>query len=78
MTDEQIKQRAEEYADSMKYINGEPEWCADRDAFIAGAHSRDEEIRQLHDVINDYSETIDKLRNPQISVEDRLPKGGAV
>lgn len=59
MNDEQIKQKAEEYADSMKYTNGEPEWCADRDAFIAGAHSRDKEIKEL--------------RNPWISVNDRLP-----
>lgn len=47
MTEEQIKQAAEEYADKMEWIRGELEWVATRDDFIAGAHSRDKEIKQL-------------------------------
>ena len=61
MTDEQTKQNAEEYAKKIyPYTVGKA--AAIRD-FIAGAHSRDEEVKEL-----------DQLRNPWISVEERLPE----
>ena len=72
MTDEQIKQNAHDYT----YTN-DHNWTWDdsgesrvdisaevTDAFIAGAHSRDEEIKQI--------------RNPWISVEERLPEIGDI
>lgn len=37
MTQEQIKQAANEYANKMEWIRGELEWVATRDDFIAGA-----------------------------------------
>ena len=78
MTEEQIKQNAEAYADSMIEIRGELEWCATRDDFIAGAHSRDEEIEHLARIATTYKvdaqdtvaecerlhDIIDQLRNP--------------
>jgi hypothetical protein len=80
MTEEQIKQIAEAYADSMIEIRGELEWCATRDDFIAGAHSRDEEIEELElsleaaaDVVKILTKQSNELRNPWISVEKRLP-----
>lgn len=92
MNDEQIKQKAEEYANSMKYTNGEPEWVADRDAFIAGAHSRDKEIKELKEenlrmetlpgmyrrMTGEYELKLQELRNPWISVNDRLPDDNQV
>lgn len=83
MTDEQIKQKAEEYADSMKEVRGELEWVATRDDFIAGAHSRDEEIEHLSQreqmLFDREVELIaenDKLRNLWVRVEERLPEKG--
>lgn len=77
MTDEQIEQRAAEYAKEHYDIpfedNRTMNVIVSEESYIAGAHSRDEEIRQLHDVINDYSDTIEKLRNPWISVKERRP-----
>ena len=95
MTDEQIKQKAEEYADALydrKYQN--ELWRENYGAHIAGAHSRDEEIekikegkcslrRSLHrrisalvKEIDDLEDELKKLRNPWISVEERLPDIG--
>lgn len=72
MTEEQIKQRAEKYAES--YISKTM-------AYIGGAHSRDEEVEMLQNQIEELSEqlkmnaeNIQKLRNPWISVDERLPK----
>lgn len=78
MTDEQIRQNAEEYAKRyhLSFIIGivtEDDKREIAEAYEVGAHSRDEEIRQLYDIINDYSEAIERLRNPWISVEERLP-----
>lgn len=76
MNEEQIKQNAEEYLKQIPYYGellSPMTLQTIKEAYADGAHSRDEEIRQLHDVINDYSETIDKLRNPWISVGDGLP-----
>ena len=85
MTNEQIKQNAEEYAklDNCKGIDY-PQYLA----FIAGAHSRDEEIEHYRRIATAYKidaqdtaaecerlhDIIDKLRNPWISVKDMLPE----
>ena len=84
MTNEQIKQNAELYA-----INGNTRGSLSleilfqntRDAFIAGAHSRDEEIESLQRRVSMWkheaevaAKELDQLRNPWISVEDRLPE----
>lgn len=80
MTDEQIKQNAEEYANTFQNMCGfyERENCI-KD-FIAGAHSRDEEIGRMNTTIRLYANQISQLRkeieqlcNPWISVEERLP-----
>lgn len=80
MTYEQIKQNAEEYADNMKEIRGELEWCATRDDYIAGAHSRDEEIGKLkklyEEALHKYYEAECKLRNPWHKTNDDIPKEG--
>ena len=96
MTDKQIKQNAEEYADALydrKYQN--ELWRENYGAHIAGAHSRDEEIKELKEEIESMKENEKelfegfkkrgtklaelmkenvKLRNPWISVEERLPE----
>ena len=54
MTDEQIKQNAETAYPGFEDL---------QTVHIEGAHSRDEEVKEL-----------DQLRNPWISVEDRLPE----
>lgn len=84
MTDEQIKQRAEEYAshklDWSRNRHGENPYLAWKEGFEDGAHSRDEEVEMLQNQIEELSEqlkmnaeNIKKLRNPWISVKDRLP-----
>ena len=81
MTDEQIKKDAERYA-SVYYhpydSENNPQYLiVSEDSFIAGAHSRDEEIGKLkklyEEALHKYYEAECKLRNPWISVEDRLP-----
>ena len=78
MTDEQIKQNAEAYARRVAeshIIEKRPAYFAAFNAFISGAHSRDEEIKELNvrivklmcerDSIKSESEyLINKLRNP--------------
>lgn len=87
MTEEQIKQNAEEYANTHKYTLDELNnsiLTVDeivRLAYIAGAHSRDEEVNQLENALRNVNEychqlrnKVYELRNPWISVEDRLPE----
>lgn len=69
MTDEQIGQNAGAYAgNSAKHLQ-QPyeEYKLRYDAYIAGAHSRNEEIEELQDELKLH-------RNQWISVEDRLPE----
>lgn len=88
MTQEQIKENANEFA---THINGEKSPFSSREyeAYIAGAHSRDEEIKELKHKIKSIEEDrricitnllkeCDRLRNPWISVEDRLPEENCV
>jgi len=90
MTEEQIKQNADIYADKL-YKDGR---CIESTAptiqeiYIAGAYSRDEEIEHYRRIATAYKidaqdtaaecerlhDIIDKLHNPWISVEDRLPE----
>ena len=80
MTDEQIKQNAEEYYDKLGSITIEVENEPNSivDAYIAGAHSRDEEINKLkklyEEALHKYYEAECKLRNQWISVEQQLPE----
>lgn len=92
MTDELIKQNADAYARQflepydeeyapIKYVTAQM-------AHIAGAHSRDEEIKELEKkvsalktvivtaraTISTQEAIIKDLRNPWISVKDRLPE----
>lgn len=88
MTHKQIEQKAYDYLDNLNrsgiILTGNEVY----NAYIAGAHSRDEEIRELNDMVDTYREEIsqlykrcnnlffenNQLRNPWISVEDRLPE----
>ena len=80
MTDEQIKQNAEAYAEQHAVrIDGggyeeEYDYEEQENAYIAGAHSRDEEIKGLYNSLEHFRSIINNLRNPWISVEERLPK----
>ena len=89
MTEEQIKQNAEEWVKSLiseedgGYNENDVSLFLIKNAFIAGAHSRDEEIERIKNeaaAIMDEAcalkTELDKLRNPWISVEERLPKVG--
>lgn len=81
MTDEQIKQNAEAYACPENSCLSDIEKERVMTHFIAGAHSRDEEIGRMNTTIRLYAnqiallrKEIDKLRNPWISVAKMLPE----
>jgi len=83
MTDEQIKQNAEVYVTKVteSLIEKRPAYIRAYNAYISGAHSRDDEVEMLKNQIEELSEqlkmnaeNIQKLRNPWISVGDRLPE----
>lgn len=85
MTDEQIEQRAAEYAKEHYDIpfedNRTMNVIVSEESYIAGAHSCDEEISYLTYRLNDTAEKLqtviaerDNLRNPWISVKERLPE----
>lgn len=84
MSEEEIKQNAEAYASKNAYIPEVfgVEVSSNKDdlkqGYIAGAHSRDEEIEQLgksyHDMFLVLANKVEQLRNPWISVEERLPE----
>lgn len=86
MTDEQIKQNADAFAMKVAeshIIEKRPAYVAAFNTFMAGAHSRDEEVNQLENALRNVNEYCHKLRNKVyelrnqwISVEDRLPKKG--
>ena len=96
MTDEQIKQNAEEYAEQNKVNFSEDknfevyDYDEQKEAYLTGAHRRDEEINELEKKVSaletvivtaratiSMQEAIIKdLRNTWISVEERLPDEG--
>lgn len=71
MTDEQIKQNAEEYAHKVNvFAEDENIYLAAKDGYMSGAHSRDEEIKELQvelmkqkECIKDYKEKLEFLKN---------------
>lgn len=93
MTDEQIKQNAEAYARRVAeshIIEKRPAYFAAFNAFISGAHSRDEEIEELKgkierqkaiitvDGLNEKAlwKELDQLRNPWIKPSEQMPVDG--
>lgn len=78
-TEEQIKQNAEQYADVFgRHTTG---YYGVKDAYIAGAHSRDDEvagyqmqINMTADALQQCMDELKQLRNPWISVKDHLPE----
>ncbi len=84
MTYKQIKQNAEAYAEEHAVrIDGggweeEYDYKEQEAAYIAGAHSRDEEVKEWIEskgkLRRKLMHRIYELRHPWISVEDRLPK----
>lgn len=84
MTDEQIKQNANEFATHINRVKA-PFSSREYEAYIAGAHSRDEEVEMLQNQIDELSkqlkmnaENIQKLCNLWISIDDRLPEKNCV
>jgi hypothetical protein len=74
MTEEQIKHNAERYANRYEIrgtSDGEFRYIDKKDAYIAGAHSRDEEVLKL---LKSQENIDEKPSNQWISVKDRLPK----
>jgi len=64
MTNEQIKQNAEAYADkNCVFDYNSTENDAVINAFIAGAHSRDEEIEKLMKRIEELEDEVAQLVN---------------
>lgn len=92
MTDEQIKQNALKSEKEHGNFNYQYQGEAFNKGYIAGAHSRDEEINELKDRIerqkaiisfDDLNEEalrkeLNQLRNPWISVEERTPEDNMV
>lgn len=81
MTDEQIEQNAEKYADQFVSRCFCGEWNEVILRFTAGAHSRDNEVNDLLSQLEDKDgyiaylrKELDKLLNPWISVKERLPE----
>lgn len=80
MTNEQIEQNATNFA--INETNGIAiKFFPCKNGYIAGAHSRDEEIGRMNTTIRLYAiqiaqlrKEIEQLRNPWISVKDRLPE----
>lgn len=89
MTEEQLKQNAEEYYQKLDSITiedpREPNVNSIIDAYTAGAHSRDEEIvgyqmqiNMTADALQQCMDELKQLRNPWISVKERLPENNCV
>lgn len=64
MTQEQILQNAEQHVKELS-LHGDSRYY-EMNGFVAGAHSRDEEVEQL-------KAELAKAKNPWVSVEERLP-----
>lgn len=91
MTEEQIKQNAEEYA-LKKTLVSTDSFHGMVESYLAGAHSMLEEVKHLARIATIYKvdaqdtvaecerlhDIIDKLRNPWISVEEKLPENNCV
>lgn len=87
MTDEQIKQNADEYALKRTLVSTDS-FHGMVENYLAGAHSRDEEIKELNNLLEARRESLfqstkritelemenNQLHNPWISVEERLPE----
>ena len=77
MTEEQIEQNAEEYSKKNYGIpfedNSSMNVEISEESYIAGAHSRDEEVKRLYNSLEHFRSIINNLRNPWISVEDEKP-----
>ena len=87
MTDEQIKKNAEDWAKPLigeedgGYNENDVSLSLMKNAFIAGAHSRDIEVMNLEHLLKVERNSVkvlveanNKLRNPWISVEERIPE----
>lgn len=81
MTDEQIKQNALKAEKEHGNFNYQYQGEAFNKGYIAGAHSRDEEVTRLsaeieddNYVISKFQEELNKLRNPWINAENRPPE----
>jgi hypothetical protein len=62
MTDEQIKQNAEEYAHKVNvFAEDEDIYLAAKNGYVSGAHSRDEEIERLKNEATNFIKMLTKL-----------------
>jgi len=82
MTEQEIEQRAEEYANKVNaFAEDESVYFAAKDGYVSGAHISDEEIKHLEEQLERtsrdmiaYKTQVEKLRYPWISVKERLPE----
>lgn len=79
MTDEEIKQAAANYYEHT--ITDDEKYKYSCECYCHGAHSRDREVMDLEHLLKAerttnkvLAEANDKLRNPWISVKERLPE----
>ena len=88
MADEEIKQKAEEYANGIYDKNFQNSWWKEcRQYFIVGAKSRNEEVKELEHKVSKLENRVtklnakidtlkEKINNPWIKQEDGLPEEG--
>lgn len=82
MTDEQIKQNAEAYAEQHAVrIDGggweeEYDYEEQENAYIAGAHSRDKEIKELLEKNAEYFKLAEYWKKRASRLKNRLTKKG--
>lgn len=78
MTEEQIKQNALKAEKEHGNFNYQYQGEAFNKGYLAGAHSRDEEVEQLRKALSSTQQAMAELAhmacNPWISVEDKLPE----
>lgn len=74
MTEEQIRQNAEMYADKLCKRECAVEWKRLVDTYIEGSNSRKDEFERLKAEIEDMTFLLRQVCNPWISVEERLPE----
>jgi polyhydroxyalkanoate synthesis regulator phasin len=65
MTDEQIKQNAKNYVDSLRDDRdmGKYDYNDMKKSYIKGAHSRDEEIKKLTEQVEELEDEVAQLVN---------------
>lgn len=74
MTEEEIKQNALKAEKEHGNFNYQYQGEAFNKGYIAGAHSRDEEIKKLYNSLEHFQAIINNLSHPWISIDKKLPE----